>query len=32
MKNEKFGTWQEIFFCEFDGHRTREIIVKLIFS
>jgi len=24
------GTWQGIFFCEFDGPRTRKVIVKLI--
>ena len=24
------GTWQSIFFCEFDGPRTREVFVKLI--
>ena len=24
------GTWQGIFFCEFDGPRTRKILVKLI--
>ncbi len=24
------GTWQSIFFCEFDGPRTRKFIVKLI--
>ncbi|MGB9721044.1 MAG: secondary thiamine-phosphate synthase enzyme YjbQ [bacterium] len=24
-----FGTWQGIFFCEFDGPRTREIWVKI---
>jgi len=24
------GTWQSIFFCEFDGRRNRKIIVKLI--
>lgn len=23
------GTWQGIFFCEFDGPRTREVLVKL---
>ncbi|MGM5481911.1 MAG: secondary thiamine-phosphate synthase enzyme YjbQ [Nanobdellota archaeon] len=22
------GTWQGIFFCEFDGPRTRDIIIK----
>lgn len=24
------GTWQRIFFCEFDGPRTRNIIVKVV--
>ncbi len=24
------GTWQSLFFCEFDGPRTRSLIVKLI--
>ena len=24
------GTWQSIFFCEFDGPRTREVFVKFI--
>jgi secondary thiamine-phosphate synthase enzyme len=24
------GTWQGIFFCEFDGPRNRRVIVKLI--
>lgn len=24
------GTWQSIFFCEFDGPRTRKFIVKVI--
>jgi secondary thiamine-phosphate synthase enzyme len=23
------GTWQSIFFCEFDGPRTRRLIVKV---
>ncbi|MEO0162488.1 MAG: secondary thiamine-phosphate synthase enzyme YjbQ [candidate division WOR-3 bacterium] len=27
-----FGTWQGIFFCEFDGPRTREVWVKIIKS
>ena len=22
------GTWQSIFFCEFDGPRTRKVIIK----
>lgn len=24
------GTWQSVFFCEFDGPRTRRILVKVI--
>ncbi len=24
------GTWQGVFFCEFDGPRTREVWVKII--
>ncbi|WP_213995946.1 secondary thiamine-phosphate synthase enzyme YjbQ, partial [Tepidanaerobacter syntrophicus] len=24
------GTWQRIFFCEFDGPRTRNIMVKIV--
>jgi len=24
------GTWQGIFFCEFDGPRNREIFVKIV--
>ncbi len=24
------GTWQSIFFCEFDGPRTRQVCVKII--
>lgn len=24
------GTWQSIFFCEFDGPRHRKVLVKLI--
>ncbi|MGM0441922.1 MAG: secondary thiamine-phosphate synthase enzyme YjbQ [Elusimicrobiota bacterium] len=26
----QFGTWQSIFFCEFDGPRTRKVYVKII--
>jgi secondary thiamine-phosphate synthase enzyme len=26
------GTWQSIFFCEFDGPRTRRVVVKLLES
>jgi secondary thiamine-phosphate synthase enzyme len=25
-----FGTWQGIFFCEFDGPRKRKVIVKIL--
>jgi secondary thiamine-phosphate synthase enzyme len=24
------GTWEGIFFCEFDGPRTRELHVKIV--
>lgn len=24
------GTWQSIFFCEFDGPRTRKIMIKFL--
>ncbi len=24
------GTWQSIFFCEFDGPRTRKVIIKFL--
>ncbi len=24
------GTWQSIFFCEFDGPRTRKVLISLI--
>jgi len=24
------GTWQSIFFCEFDGPRTRKVFVKVL--
>lgn len=26
----KLGTWQGIYFCEFDGPRTRKVYVKII--
>ncbi len=26
----KLGTWQSLFFCEFDGPRTRQVWVKVI--
>ena len=28
--NLVLGTWQSIFFCEFDGPRTRKVIVRFI--
>ena len=28
--NIKFGTWQGIFFCEFDGPRNRQVWVKIL--
>jgi secondary thiamine-phosphate synthase enzyme len=30
--NPVLGTWQSIFFCEFDGPRTRKILVKVVKS
>ncbi|NLZ48943.1 MAG: YjbQ family protein [Clostridiales bacterium] len=30
--NLKLGTWQGIFFCEFDGPRNRKIYIKTIKS
>jgi secondary thiamine-phosphate synthase enzyme len=24
------GTWQGIFFCEFDGPRSRKVLMKII--
>ena len=29
-KTLQLGTWQGIFFCEFDGPRTRKVQVKII--
>lgn len=26
----KLGTWQGVYFCEFDGPRTRKIYVKIL--
>ena len=23
-----FGTWQGVYFCEFDGHRNRRIVIQ----
>lgn len=28
--NLKLGTWQHIFFCEFDGPRSREVWLKFL--
>lgn len=28
--NLKLGTWQGIYFCEFDGPRNRQVYVKVI--
>ena len=28
----QLGTWQGIFFCEFDGPRSRKVLIKLISS
>jgi len=32
IENNKivFGTWQGIFFCEFDGPRHRKVLIKII--
>jgi secondary thiamine-phosphate synthase enzyme len=27
-----FGTWQSLFFCEFDGPRTRKVSIQIIGS
>jgi secondary thiamine-phosphate synthase enzyme len=24
------GTWQKVFFCEFDGPRTRKVLIKVL--
>lgn len=24
------GTWQSVFFCEFDGPRTRNVLIKIL--
>lgn len=24
------GTWQSVFFCEFDGPRTRKVFIKIV--
>ena len=28
--NLKLGTWQGVYFCEFDGPRKRKIILKIV--
>lgn len=25
-----YGTWQSVYFCEFDGPRTRRVLVKVV--
>jgi secondary thiamine-phosphate synthase enzyme len=30
--NLTLGTWQGIYFCEFDGPRTRKVLVKIVGS
>ena len=32
IENSKLllGTWQSVYFCEFDGPRTRKVIIKII--
>lgn len=25
-----FGTWEQVFYCEFDGQRTKRVLVKVI--
>ncbi len=30
--NLKLGRWQGVFFCEFDGPRTRRVLVKVLKS
>jgi secondary thiamine-phosphate synthase enzyme len=29
-KSLVLGTWQKIFFCEFDGPRTRSVYIKIL--
>jgi secondary thiamine-phosphate synthase enzyme len=29
-ENLQLGTWQSIFFCEFDGPRSRKVLVKIL--
>ena len=28
--NLDFGTWEQIFYCEFDGRRKKRVLVKII--
>jgi thiamine phosphate synthase YjbQ (UPF0047 family) len=28
----QLGTWQGIFFCEFDGPRTRQVWINMLHS
>lgn len=28
--NLKLGTWQGIYFCEFDGPRSRDVYIKIV--
>jgi len=30
--NLQLGTWQKIYFCEFDGPRSRKLLVKFLSS
>jgi len=34
FENKKLllGTWQGIFFCEFDGPRTRKVHLKMVWD
>jgi len=25
-----FGTWEQIFYAEFDGRRTKRVLIKII--
>ncbi|MFA5050307.1 MAG: secondary thiamine-phosphate synthase enzyme YjbQ [Candidatus Micrarchaeia archaeon] len=29
-KRLDFGTWEQIFYCEFDGQRNKRVLVKVI--
>ncbi len=28
----QLGRWQRVFFCEFDGRRTRNVLLRLLAS